>query len=445
MHGHSEAEPANGYRAALGRLYALGQGRMLPGRERLRSLLQAAGNPHLKVPSILIGGTNGKGRLTATLSAVLSQRFITGAFIKPHLKSIRERWRISDRDITPAQFVQYVNRACNLIDSHAEPISFFEANVLLGSMLFADHCEIALWEVGLGGHHDACNLVDPILSVLTNVQYDHQHILGDTLEEIAADKAHIGRPGRPLVLGPPRAGWESDYAKYAPIVRQVAGEIGAQLIEVETEDYRPLALMPSDANALLQASLEQLAALGFAVNAGDVMAGLSHTRYRARMEYTTLLGAPALIDAAHNPDSMRWLAHELQQHGGKYTVVFGCQNTRNPEEMLETIAPYVGVLVPIAIPVLHPTPVSQIVDAAEKLGLRVSLPDVVGQCDIGTDIPIGEVTELDPPDNSTRWIDAVQYAASMAIEQNQPLVICGSIYYIGEILRAFEDGWVLGL
>jgi dihydrofolate synthase/folylpolyglutamate synthase len=438
-----------GYREALGRLYALGQGRMLPGRERLRELLQSAGDPHLKVPSVLIGGTNGKGRLTATLSAVLSQRYVTGAFIKPHLKSVRERWRVGDKDITPQQFVEYANRACDLIDAHAEPISFFEANVLLGSLLFADHCELALWEVGLGGRYDACNLVEPLLSVITNVQYDHQAILGSTLAEIATEKASIARVGKPLLLGPPREGWEQGYAEYAPVVERIAGEIGARFIAVEAEDYRPLALMPSDTNSLLQASLDLLARAGYVVNAGDVLQGLRSVRYRARMEYTTLLGVPALVDAAHNPDSMRWLAHEVQAHinAGDMrapVLVFGCQATKDIHEMLEPLANLASTLVPISVPVLHPAPVSSIIEVAEELGLQFSLPDGVEVSAERTDVPLDNVTELDPPDNSTHWIECVQHAATVARERNVPLVICGSIYYIGEILRAFEDGWVAG-
>lgn len=416
---------------------------MLAGRKRLRELLRKAGDPQLKVPAVLIGGTNGKGRLTATLSAVLSQRFVTGAFIKPHLKSVRERWRIGDKDITPAQFVEYADRACDLIDAHVEPISFFEANVLLGSLLFADHCELALWEVGLGGRHDACNLVEPLLSVVTNVQYDHQAILGNTLEEIATDKAYIARTGKPLLLGPPREGWESDYAKYAPVIESVCKEIGARFIAVDAEDYRPLALMPRDTNALLQASLEHLAQAGFMVNAGDVMQGLRSVRYRARMEYTTLLGVPTLIDAAHNPDSMRWLARELAERGGKYVVVFGCQNTKDPYAMLEPLAPAISTLVPIAIPVLHPTRVHDILAAAYRLNIPEALPPGFKMGDLDScDLAIDNVTELDPPDNSTAWIESIEYAAQLSRGSGLPLVICGSIYYIGEILRAFEDGWV---
>jgi dihydrofolate synthase/folylpolyglutamate synthase len=417
---------------------------MLPGRERLRELLARAGDPHLKVPSVLIGGTNGKGRLTATLSAVLSQRFATGAFVKPHLKSVRERWRVNDKDVPPEQFVHYANQACDLIDAHGQPISFFEANVLLGSLLFADTCELVLWEVGLGGKHDACNLVEPLVSVITNVQYDHQQILGNTLTEIATDKAYIARPERPLLLGPPREGWEAGYLEYAPVIRRIAQDIGAQFIEVQAADYRPLALMPEDTNALLQATLEQLACSGFVINAGDVLAGLRQMHHRARMEYTTLLGVQTLIDAAHNPDSMRWLARELQGHGGEYIVVFGCQSSRDPAEMLRPLAPFVHTLVPIAVPVLHPLPLDSIMQAVQALNLSFSLPPGFKPGLAVCDIPLDSVTELDPPDNSTHWIESVVYAAQLARAAGRPMVVCGSIYYIGEILRTFEEGWVEG-
>lgn len=137
---------------ALQRLYALGPGRILTGRDRLRRLLQHAGNPHLAVPSVLVGGTNGKGSVVAALSHELSKSYITGAFLKPHLKSICERWRINDIDVDADLFREYAHRTCDLIDNHGEPISFFEANVLLGALLFEEaRCDIAIWEIGLGG------------------------------------------------------------------------------------------------------------------------------------------------------------------------------------------------------------------------------------------------------------------------------------------------------
>src|SRR5512147_490545 len=107
--------PQDSYEQALRGLYALGQGRMLPGRARLQRLLAKAGHPELAVPSVLVGGTNGKGRLVSALSAVLSQRYRTGAFIKPHLKSVRERWRIDDMDVDAARFTSAAEQTLKLV------------------------------------------------------------------------------------------------------------------------------------------------------------------------------------------------------------------------------------------------------------------------------------------------------------------------------------------
>jgi len=443
----------------LRRMYALGQGRSLPGRERLRHLLERAGNPQLAVPAVLVGGTNGKGRLTTALSAALSTQYRTGAFIKPHLKSIRERWRINDEAISEEQFAQSAGQALDLIEQHAretgEPISFFEACVLLGALLFqAEKCEIAIWEVGLGGKEDACNLCDPLLSIITNVQLDHQAILGHSLEEIAADKAWIGRPGRPLLLGPPRRGWEADYERYAPVVRAVAEEIGADLIEVaqssiqlrdllgEAEPGIGSRQLPEDTTAIAVVAAKYLYEAGFPVPFRQFSAGLRRARYRGRMERTELEGRPVLIDAAHNRDSLRWLAQVLENEGGRragFPLIFGCQSSRDPAQMLAPLTGLVSALVPIAVPVLHPCPVEAILSAAD--GMPVSLPAGITTALPGQDLPLDHVTELDPPDNSTGWVESVRHGLSLATP-DRPAVICGSIYYIGEILRAFEDGWV---
>jgi len=446
-------EPGGQYRAALDRLYALGPGRMQPGRERLRRLLSRAGDPHLKVPAVLIGGTNGKGRVAAALSAVLSARYRVGAFIKPHLKTIRERWRLNDQAVGEESFTEAAQRSCDLVEEHGEPISFFEANVLLGALLFQEaDCDIAIWEIGLGGREDACNLVEPLVSVLTNVGYDHQQILGETLTEIARDKARICRQGRPLLLGPARPGGEEAYHEYAPVVREVSAQRGARLRPLSApppEEWQHYlaggaAGLPPDTfrmvTSCLSALAEQTSTLW--VGANDVLAGLTRVHYRGRMERTQLAGRPVLLDAAHNVDSLGWLARVLTaaEPEARHPVVFGCQSTRDPAELLARLRPAIEVLVPIEVPVLRPCPLSRIIAAAEILGLPVSLPACVDPAAECRQYAIGELTELDPPDNRTRWLESVEHALLLSTAE-RPTVICGSIYYLGEILRAFEDGW----
>lgn len=439
-----QGHAADAVREVLRRLYALGPGRMNYSRERLARVLASAGDPQLAAAVVLVGGTNGKGRLVTALSAALSRRYRTGAFIKPHLKSIRERWRIGDRDVDAASFTQATEQALALIESSGEQLSFFEANVLIGALLFrAAGCEIVVWEVGLGGQHDACNLTEPFLSVLTNVQYDHQALLGETLSQIAADKAHIVRASRPLLLGPPRAGWEDAYAEYAPVVRSVCAKLGATLIEVpllaDPPSWAQHSSLPGDTLALLSAALPHLAQAGFPLADSDTEQGLATLRYRGRMQYTTLRGHPVLLDAAHNPDSLRWLVRELQSQGAgaRYPIVFGCQASRDPAVQLAELKPVCEALVPIEVPVLRPCPLARIIEAATALNIAVSLPAGFAPNAVPQDYDIGHVTELDPPDNRTRWIECVEHALSLGTSA-RPTVICGSIYNLGEILRVFE-------
>jgi dihydrofolate synthase/folylpolyglutamate synthase len=443
----------------------LDPGRTLPGRERLARLLAAAGRPELAAPAVLVGGTNGKGRCVSALSALLAKRYRTGAFIKPHLKSIRERWRINDQPSSETQFTAAAQQTCDLIQQHSEPISFFEANVLLGALMFREAgCQIALWEVGLGGRHDACNLVEPFLSVLTGVGYDHQAILGAALPEIACDKAHIARAARPLLLGPARPGWEREYSQYAPVVEAVCRELGAVFEPVsapEVEEWREHQRqawgLPPDTLALLSAALPHLAEAGFGLAQDDVSAGLAAIHYRGRMELAELHGVPVLLDAAHNVDALRWLARVLGQgqlrtsgaaaaHAkyigsrkgqARYPIAFACQATRDPRELLAGLAPVAASVTPVEVPVMHPCPAGRIAAAARELGLCVSLPPGYCLAQQPQDYPIGHITELDLPDNRTHWIECVEHALSLSTAR-YPLVVCGSIYALGEILRAFE-------
>ena len=439
-----------GVREALNRLYALGPGRMDLGRDRLRRLLAKAGNPHRAVPAVLVGGTNGKGRVVAALSATLTTTHRTGAFLKPHLKSVRERWRINDQPVDADMFVHATHRACDLIEAHGEPITFFEANVLIGALLFRDSgCDVAVWEVGLGGAEDACNLTDPLVSVLTNVGYDHQAVLGDTLAQIAADKVRICRPGRPLVLGAPRPGWEAAYAEYLPVVEAGCTAVGARLVrlnpqapEVWDKCLRSgAAHLPPDSLEMAVTALWELARLTderLAVGWEEINAGLAAMHYRARMEHTRLRGKPVLLDASHNTDSLRWLAEVLQtvDPHRRYPFIFGCQRSRDPVDLLAQLKPVIGVLVPVEIPVLHPCPLERVMEAARQLRIPVELPSGFDPNGLPKDYEIGETTELDPPDDRTHWIECVQHGLDLVIDQ--PAVICGSIYNLGEILRVFE-------
>jgi dihydrofolate synthase/folylpolyglutamate synthase len=158
-------------------------------------------NPQNKFKSVHIGGTNGKGSTSHMLAAILQMAgYKTGLYTSPHLKDFRERIRINGQMISEQQVIDFVA----LYKSAFEAInpSFFEMTVALAFDLFAkEEVDIAIIEVGLGGRLDSTNIISPLLSVITNIGWDHMNILGDTLQLIAAEKAGIIKPHTPAIIG----------------------------------------------------------------------------------------------------------------------------------------------------------------------------------------------------------------------------------------------------
>ncbi len=164
-------------------------------------LCKALGDPHTKFKSIHIAGTNGKGSTSHMLAAILQQAgYKTGLYTSPHLKDFRERIKINGEMISEEFVIDFVQRTKELSEQ-IEP-SFFELTVAMAFDYFEKQkVDIAVIETGLGGRLDSTNVITPILSIVTNIGYDHMNILGNTLEEIAAEKAGIIKPGVPVVIG----------------------------------------------------------------------------------------------------------------------------------------------------------------------------------------------------------------------------------------------------
>ncbi len=170
------------------------------GLEKITQLCEALGNPQNTFKSIHIGGTNGKGSTSHLLSAVLqSAGYKTGLHTSPHLKSYTERFKINGLAISENEVVEFVETHKTLIEQ-VKP-SFFEISVALAFYYFAQQkVDIAIVEVGLGGRLDSTNIIKPILSIITNISYDHIALLGDTLDKIAYEKAGIIKPNTPIVI-----------------------------------------------------------------------------------------------------------------------------------------------------------------------------------------------------------------------------------------------------
>jgi dihydrofolate synthase/folylpolyglutamate synthase len=178
-----------------------GAGAYKPGLERVIEIADAFGNPHRKIKTIHVGGTNGKGSTAHTIAAVLqSAGYRTGLFTSPHLIDFRERIRINGEMISEEEVVKFVDRY-HKMNLSCEP-SFFELSTMMAFDHFARHrVDFAVIEVGLGGRLDSTNIITPEISVITNISLDHTALLGDTLEQIATEKAGIIKRNVPVVIG----------------------------------------------------------------------------------------------------------------------------------------------------------------------------------------------------------------------------------------------------
>ena len=165
------------------------------------ALCENLGNPQNKFKTIHVGGTNGKGSTSHMLAAIFQEAgYKTGLYTSPHLKDFRERIRINGEMIPESFVADFVNQQQSIIEAVSP--SFFEATVAMAFSFFAEEkVDIAIIEVGLGGRLDSTNIITPELSVITNISLDHTNILGNTLEEIATEKAGIIKPGIPVVIG----------------------------------------------------------------------------------------------------------------------------------------------------------------------------------------------------------------------------------------------------
>ncbi len=202
-----------------------------PGLDNTIALMEHLGNPHTKFRSIHVAGTNGKGSTSHLIAAVLqSAGYKVGLYTSPHLVDFRERIRINGQMIPKENVVQFVEDNRIFFDQ-VKP-SFFETTMALAFDYFAQQqVDIAVVEVGLGGRLDSTNIITPLLSVITNIGFDHTEFLGNTLADIAREKAGIIKPDVPCVIG------ETD-PKTAPVFIEAAKQNGIYGDGLETTDCR---------------------------------------------------------------------------------------------------------------------------------------------------------------------------------------------------------------
>src|SRR5947207_13565853 len=442
------------YQTAIERMYALGHElAQAPSHKfdlaHMRVLLAALENPERRSSCVLIAGTNGKGSTAATLASILQASGVrTGLYTSPHLIRINERIRINGAEISDDEFAllhDMVDRTAERLVGEGElpwHPSFFEMLTAIAFEYFSrKRVDIAVLEVGMGGRLDATNVIEPQISIITDISLDHQKFLGNTVTEIACEKEGIVRRGGVVVTLPqqPQANdvigntileLEARAVNAVPYVPPVAPsteywvansasghavfryplEVMGRRILVET----PLVGRHQLRNvALAIAAAEELSMRGFAITAESIERGIRETHWPGRFQVIPPAnGAPKyVLDVAHNPAGAWALRSTLS---GAYedrplTFVFGAMRDKAIGEIAE-------ILFPLAERVI----------ATRADNPRSATSEEIREAATHTSVAIEEAP------NVTAALERTQILA----KPNGVVVVTGSIYIVGEAMQA---------
>ena len=421
------------FEEAVAYLSGLGRHGWKLGLERIEALCAAFNHPERKFRSVHVGGTNGKGS-TATMAAAILQEsgHRTGLYLSPYVNTVRERVQVNGGMIPEAEFARLMTRIRPVVEEVAQKPELgqpteFEVKTLLGFLYFAEQqCEFAVVEVGLGGRFDATNVLFPEVSVITNVTLDHTDRLGNTLPEIAAEKAGIIKEEIPCVTGAT--------GEALKVIAQACHDHDSSLwrlgeeitvdgmpdrftVHVGRHTYEDLAIQLKGEHQLRNAALavgaiDQLIRAHVPIPDSGIRDGLAAARLPGRFEVARR-GPDVVLDGAHNPAKAEALANTLKAEypGRPILFVFGAVRGHDAAASL-------GKLLPLASRVIATQPHDRSMPAEEiAAAARQGCPDV-------------QVIPAVP--------DAVRAALSQA-RDDEVICVTGSFYVVGEASSAARE------
>ena len=396
------------------------------------ALCQALDNPHTKFKSIHVAGTNGKGSTSHMLAAILQQTgYKTGLYTSPHLTDFRERIKIDGQMISEDFVIEFVERTKQLSDS-IQP-SFFELTVAMAFDFFAkEKVEIAIIETGLGGRLDSTNVITPLLSIITNIGYDHTNILGNTLEKIAFEKAGIIKPGVPVVIGEYLAetkpvfiskAAQTQSAIYFAQKEYVSSNITFNTYQlhcnVTSTNNNITEHFTLDLNGLYQIKNLQtvlcaeriLRGQGFNISNEAEKFGLANTKKLTglRGRWDVIAEQPTIVlDVAHNEDGIRQLLHQLSVISDQFDqlhIITGMVKDKDVDKALSLLPKnatyyFTNAHIPRALPA------QQLQQKAAGYNLK------------------GDLFEN---------VNTAMNAAKQQAAKDDLILICGSVFLVGEV------------
>jgi dihydrofolate synthase/folylpolyglutamate synthase len=337
--------------------HLVGSSAYKPGLENTTRLMAHLDNPHQKFRSVHIAGTNGKGSVSHYLAAILQEAdYRVGLYTSPHLVDFGERIRVNGQMIDQQYVIDYIQKHIDAIET-IQP-SFFELTMAMAFSYFADkQVDIAVIEVGLGGRLDSTNIISPELSIITNIGFDHVEFLGDTLPQIAAEKAGIIKPGTPVVIG-------ESLSETKPVFVLKSLEMQSDIFFAEDDDIPVLTRYEQDEiifnyrkqefrsglNGIYQ--LKNLSTVfsaikvlnnrtAFKISDVALKKGIEHvsqlTGLRGRWEL--LSDKPKIIaDTGHNVQGIQAIVNQLKnQHYKSLRIVIGMVNDKDISGMLKLL------------------------------------------------------------------------------------------------------------
>jgi dihydrofolate synthase / folylpolyglutamate synthase len=405
------------YAEAIQFLYGLQMFGANFGLENTFKLAALAGNPQGKLRFIHVAGTNGKGSTCAILESIYRAAGLrVGLFTSPHLVSFRERIQINRQLIPESELVRLVEKIQPLLkefptDNH---LTLFEVVTVMALKFFAEQkCDLVIWETGLGGRLDATNIVTPLASVITNIAFDHQQWLGDTLEKIAAEKAGIIKPGIPIVTA-------TDEPSALAVIAKIALEKNAPSKIVATDETQsqfaeplapPLLGEHQKLNTMLALTTVEVLQRHIPVSEEKIRQGLADVHWPGRLQLIQKPnGQKILLDGAHNLAGAEALQSALEKHfaGEKLVLIFGALADKQWPDICRTLAPLAAKI--FTVPVAS----ARTADANE---LAKTFRSANRQA---------EVTALE----NLR-------EAIIASKDESFIVVTGSLYLVGEMLELF--------
>jgi dihydrofolate synthase/folylpolyglutamate synthase len=409
-------------------LFSLEQLGIKLGLEQMRTLVTLLDRPDAAYRTLVVAGTNGKGSVTAMLERGLrAAGNRTGRYISPHLLRLEERFAVNGVPIDPPTLERLAGRVREAAGRLAHPPSFFEATTAVALEAFRDaRVDVAVLEVGLGGRLDATNVVQPMGVAITSIDFDHQQYLGNTIQDIAREKAGVVKSGIVAVLG-------ANPAEVVGVVRAACADAGAEFVFAPDGVTAVTTIVDGRARVRLRTPrhdfgevtiglrgrhqvdnavvavrlLEELSAReAVQVSEAHIRTAVTDVTWPARLELLSWRGGSVLIDGAHNPAGARALASYVQEtYGRRLPFVVGAMKDKQVAEIIAALVPAASHLVCTA----PATP-----RAATPADLAAAARSVAADLDV-------------------RELPAPMAALAQARDLGDPIVLAGSLYLAGEV------------